>query len=524
MKTVILMIFIIGNLFAWEINTHRAIDRKAIEVSKNLQTFIENSGISGSKSYYNNEIFENYGTTYLTYIKDDDIGEKNGVSKWGQTFGTKPSYQKMIEAGTILEDALWQDADWIAQGGDGRFNNHFYEAQNGGHKLTYGYGFHVNAVDWVTDVNVPTANPNLYNYPRAMRYFLLGFTEEDPNERRKYQAKMLVSVGHMLHMVNDMNVPAHVRDDAHPFGDPLEVWMRGGTDGSNAGIGFHVKGNTVVGKINSNSFAPYRNNTIHKQSKVADFMTAEATFTSENFVSKDTLYLDNDTYLPNRNTTSYSAYQDIGNDVRKRYIRNQHGTKIAIELDSYLCRNIQKIYYPNHPSRRGRGLCGAPTTIKGDYTVFKESGEVLIKRAMSNAVGFLDYFFRIQLSVTVDCGGITVKNISKTSLVKDTSSITLKKSSILRFEYIKSNGAMEAATIDVDPDRPIDATYDPTVGIFYLTKDIKPGESFTIPVKHAISLSSSIIAVYTHDIRPSEGIDKAVAVAKINKPMIACGN
>ena len=47
-----------------------------------------------------------------------------------------------------------------------------------------------------------------------------------------------------MHMLNDMNVPAHTRDDSHPNGDALEWWARGGKDG-NESMGFYVKGSTV---------------------------------------------------------------------------------------------------------------------------------------------------------------------------------------------------------------------------------------------------------------------------------------
>jgi len=208
MKKLIFIITLFNMLNAWETTTHRAIDKTAIEAGGrgNLSKFIANAGIV-NQNYYR-EVFETYtnkrtgsSITYFDYFNKKYSGD--AMAKWGQTFKNY-KFKDLIEAGTMLEDALWQDADTIALGGDGRFNNHFYEAQNGGHKLTYGYGFHVNAVEWATNLNVPTANPNLYNYPRAMRYFKLGFIESDPAIRRKYQAKMLVSVGHLIQMVNYM--------------------------------------------------------------------------------------------------------------------------------------------------------------------------------------------------------------------------------------------------------------------------------------------------------------------------------
>jgi hypothetical protein len=207
-KKLILVMLIVVNLNAWEINTHRAIDRLAIEKSQNLKTFVKNSGIPTNTFHYDNEKFETYGSyTYLKYITD---GEKNGITKWDQTFDTKSSYQKMIEAGTILEDAQWPHT---VDGGEynyydithGRFNNHFYDAQNDGHKLTWTPYPNVNALKWATGDTYHTETKfNHYSYGEALKYRILGFTEADPKVRKKYQAKMLVSVGHLMHMVNDM--------------------------------------------------------------------------------------------------------------------------------------------------------------------------------------------------------------------------------------------------------------------------------------------------------------------------------
>jgi len=213
MKKIIVLILITINLFAWEINTHRAIDRKAIENSQNLTSFLNASGLKNYVFKQDAINFDGYNTTYIEYIVNKDKGEKNGVSNWEQTFkyNQKYSYLKkaepkeLIEAGTILEDAVYKDADRYAFGVDGRFNNHFYDAQNDGHKLTWTPYPNVNALKWATGDTYHTETKfNHYSYGEALKYRILGFTEADPKVRKKYQAKMLVSVGHLMHMVNDM--------------------------------------------------------------------------------------------------------------------------------------------------------------------------------------------------------------------------------------------------------------------------------------------------------------------------------
>jgi len=230
MKKIILLITVLSNIaYSWEVNTHRAIDKTAIEKASNLTDFAKDANIKNIS--YQKADFEDYEMTYFNYIID---GEEGGVSDWNQTFtGKIPSYQKLIEAGTILEDVLWDGADWIAAGGDGRFSNHFYDPQNNGSALTIGYGQRVDAITWATTGAtlgiLPTdRRSNYYSLNSALEYMRLGFTASGKDDRKSNQAKMFVAIGHILHLMNDMNVPAHTRDDAHPNGDALEVWMRGG--------------------------------------------------------------------------------------------------------------------------------------------------------------------------------------------------------------------------------------------------------------------------------------------------------
>ena len=125
MRKIFLILLICINLFAWEVNTHRSIDKTALKSVGNLKAFKSATGIDSE--IYRDEIFEDYGMTYFKYIKD---GEGNGLSELGQIF-TKYNYQDLLEAGTILEDAQWPH--WL-NGGDynfpdmahGRFLNHFY--------------------------------------------------------------------------------------------------------------------------------------------------------------------------------------------------------------------------------------------------------------------------------------------------------------------------------------------------------------------------------------------------------------
>ncbi len=129
-KVFILFVFLVAitsSANAWEINTHRAIDKKAAEQSINLKKFVKNAQIENED--YGSERFEGYGNhTYFSYATG---GETNGISQWDQNF-TDTKYQSLIEAGAILEDAQWPhppDLPDTLDQADGRFVNHFYDAQ-----------------------------------------------------------------------------------------------------------------------------------------------------------------------------------------------------------------------------------------------------------------------------------------------------------------------------------------------------------------------------------------------------------
>ncbi|WP_428739776.1 hypothetical protein [Sulfurimonas sp.] len=156
MRKILILFLVSINLFAWEINTHRAIDREALKKVDNLNAFTSSVELFSS---YANEEFEDYGMTYFEYIQQ---GELNGMSLLNQDFNNK-NYFDLLEAGTILEDAQWPHSDLLKytpnplfdfiyykyDQADGRFLNHFYNPQV----------FDGNAVEWAYDTE-----KNLYDY------------------------------------------------------------------------------------------------------------------------------------------------------------------------------------------------------------------------------------------------------------------------------------------------------------------------------------------------------------------------
>ena len=558
----------VNSLFGWEINTHRAIERKAIEASQNLKTFVENSGISTDTSFYNNEKFEGYHKnnlgdyTYTDYITN---GEKNGISdkRWNQKFPYgKPSYQKMIEAGSILEDAQWPHSPNtldFADRADGRFVNHFYDAQNGGKGLvTYDILEFQNVLKWATEgigskpiylvppTEIPyistlnamlngishrifADNNNDYRYISALNYFKLAFTSNDLDERKRYQAKLFVSLGQLMHFMNDMTSPAHTRDDNHPEGDIMEKYGRGGDNGSKL-IGYRVnKQNQVKNYI---GVVANQATNIPKYSKFSDFITQEATWTATHFFSKDTIFTKP---LPSVGTT-YEFLESNKDGVKKYYIKSDGtgnvgcndgcvpiGTKLAIGIKSWLIDELE-LYYPER-------VVGKTTTFKGDYSVLKENAKVLIPRAIANARNFLDYFFRGQIEAKIDGSNITIKNISVPSLVKDGHTVTINPGTFYIKYYTTGNVSGTGDGIFHDFEFTLDlARYTQNIALigtyseafppvykngFSSLVTLAPGDSIVVPIKKDTSIiHKNIVVIYDGII----GNERGLAVCAAQTP------
>jgi len=447
MKIIFTLLIIMGKLLAWEVYTHRAIDRMALESTKtqNLKNFIADSNI-GSEAY-KNEVFDTYNMTYFNYIQD---GEQNGMSKFKQDFEDS-KYQSLIEAGTMLEDAQWPHPKGTPDELDqvhGRFWNHFYNAQGILCKSLkckeVNYGLHnlpiviqlvlsletpTDAVTWAYDTR-----KNKYDYVDALDYFAKGFSETKESERRRFQAKMLVSVGHMMHMMNDMNVPAHVRDDAHPYYEPLEIWMKGGNN-HNQTTGFYISGNTLVksGKIPTPKVDP-----IHWESFKKN-MGAEADYTSLNYFSEDTIFAFSQTY-PRKSDTYERTDEWLSPTVEKVYIvHNSDNKKRAIRVKSYIINALNQLYLDDD-SNVSMAM-GSTSVVDGDFSVIEDNGADLIPRAIANAEGFVNYFFRGRLETTSSlCGGLEVKNVSEPKYVASSDALVFKKGGVFKVYVDDANG------------------------------------------------------------------------------------
>lgn len=108
---------------------------------------------------------------------------------------------------------------------------------------------------------------NAYSWRKAQYYYWLAMTS--PENKSENTAKAFRALGETMHLLADMTQPAHVRNDGHPWSEPIEDAIR--ADKINA---VDVSGTPVVSLAATNPELLFHN---------------VATYTNENFYSNDTI-------------------------------------------------------------------------------------------------------------------------------------------------------------------------------------------------------------------------------------------
>lgn len=120
-------------------------------------------------------------------------------------------YNSQTDKKLTQEQINWIIDGSIAEDTDPRYLNHFYNPSTGG-GLSGGVFSGLPAPTWSQTQNSATGD---YSESAIIKNYKEG------NKKRAYQG-----IGHMLHLIQDMAVPAHTRNDAHPEGDFYEGWAK----------------------------------------------------------------------------------------------------------------------------------------------------------------------------------------------------------------------------------------------------------------------------------------------------------
>lgn len=120
--------------------------------------------------------------------------------------------RRLIKSGAVLEDRAINSL------------HHFYDPVNGGRGLTLGRGQRkitagIASPNWILDTGVGISISKLmgqrFSYPDSMKYFYRALTANQLSERNSNWGLMFRGLGHLIHHIQDMAQPQHVRNDQH---------------------------------------------------------------------------------------------------------------------------------------------------------------------------------------------------------------------------------------------------------------------------------------------------------------------
>lgn len=191
-KIALLTVCAVTTAAAYEVDTHKDISRQAVAVST-LSARLPDMGLS-----------------LLT-----DRLPSNSMEVGGPVFcieGVGPRRRSVIEIfahGAFCEDSTF-GADTT------RYVFHFYDPAHGG----AGWKGFSSSLTWgLEQTNIATQN---YSYKDAREYFYNGLTQTNHSVRDENMALTFRSIGHVMHLIQDLAQPQHTRGDSHGTGSLYE--------------------------------------------------------------------------------------------------------------------------------------------------------------------------------------------------------------------------------------------------------------------------------------------------------------
>jgi hypothetical protein len=382
---------------ALEVDTHKAINRYVVD---------EDSTFSG-------------------YSLDKYLKNNLGIND-----GVKAKYNfKMIKE-WIGNGGVYEDKPPECNIPYARSVNHFHNPiNNSGFSGWWNTGIKsgMSAIDWI---NKPHNTQSCmlycgycgyYSWDDVRSYFYYALTAADKATRENYFAETFRGLGQLMHLVKDMSVPEHARNDGHYGFYDYEKWVD-----ANKAI---ITNSSVISFMPDSSFPLKINNLFDTEQY--DGTNPDITYnsniglseyTSANFLSPDTVF---------GNIPYPAEFQTLlgsnGLYLIKKGHGEENGSGTRIE---HLART--RWFYKYLPA----GHKSLTLTVN-DTAVYTDYAAQLIPRAIGYSSQILSYFFQGKLTVEMSDGSLKVKNASSETMTGGT----------FELYYDNANGERNKVTI-----------------------------------------------------------------------------
>lgn len=410
MRILVLLVTVLGccsTALAHKVPVHDAMTERAFRKSERLQQFVVDFGLERELPFPDS-LYAEYTSSTGVF----GVYKENGRRRYSFT------PEGLLRLGSVMEDTGTRPL------------NHFYqpETPTSGKPLTEsGLLGSSDAQSWAFDAS---DNPRSWVVANNLAYRALTATQI--SDRDAAAAELFYTLGHAVHLVQDMSQPSHVRDDAHMghmYGGPslLEEWGKENLV-------------TVRQLLNQAGGPKWR-------SESRAYLRDLARYSTENFFSDDTVPQDPlcaappgwCTYPPTWLLEDRLANgPGPGFDALHAWLVNDHppeGTatrvaRLTPDWTYYLVDPQIGDINPHDPAQREQFF------EFHDAEVVAQNAAELMPRAVEYSAGLLDFFFRARVELTIeaiepfnstsDLLTYRIRNIS-TVVAGDADSVTLKQ-------------------------------------------------------------------------------------------------
>jgi hypothetical protein len=305
----------------------------------------------------------------------------------------------LLALGAVCEDSAHGTAQAF------RFQNHFYDPQLSGQGLSIG-GQHIDSLTWAVDPQ-NTLSTQEYSSRRAKSYLLSSLTLPNQIERQKSLGLLFRTLGHVMHLIQDLGQPQHTRNDSHGFVHRYETYV----DIENANGRLTYTGYQPVLPAAIDDLWHSSMSTGLADYSSAGFVTAGTNFRGIPGISS--LQPDPMHPLPNPATAQIVARQITDPDLLGSVSASQPLRGEIRFISTIVADNYTGSVNDRNPMTSTYSLFADDLQKYVGYSQFtlnnlnyREAAKRLIPRAIGYSAGFLNYFFRGSMTIAPPDEGV----------------------------------------------------------------------------------------------------------------------
>lgn len=304
----------------------------------------------------------------------------------------------------------------------------------------------VSARDWAM-YPVETQSCGYYSWNDKRLSYFWALAADSRDMRERYFAETFRGLGQLVHLVQDMSVPEHVRNDGHYFAYDYELWAKSAKAPliANYDAVYYVSDSSFPLSVGNLFDTEQYNGTNPNVTLYLNIGLSE--YTSANFLSPDSMFNKPNLPYPAYSETELKTKTDSTTQENKLYLSKRGYGDIdgSGERIEYLAR-AQNFYNYLPVDHKTLAL------TLNDPLVYGEYASKLIPRAIGYSSQLLGYFFRGQMEVAeipvfddrnekLQALHVTVRNVTPTgeTMKGDGQSGCL----MLSWRYASSDGSGE---------------------------------------------------------------------------------